>query len=338
MMRENVSLKPYNTFGLEAHARYFQEIPTLDALLKVLRDEKFRDMPRLILGGGSNVLLTGDYEGLVLYNALQGISLLEENDEDVLIECASGEVWHELVMHAVGRGWAGIENLSLIPGTVGAAPMQNIGAYGVEIKEVLESVRFLHLDTLETETYLAAQCEFGYRESVFKHRLKGKVFILSVRLRLKKANYTLRLEYGAIQDTLKEMGIENPGIREVSDAVIHIRRSKLPDPKELGNAGSFFKNPEISESQYRQLLIGYPEMPAYPTSGGWVKVPAGWLIEKAGWKGKRVGQTGSHARQALVLVNFGGATGAEIRDLAFQIIADIETKFGIRLLPEVNFI
>lgn len=337
-MRENVSLKEYNTFGLDVKARYLAEVDSVDALKQILGDRRFYDLPGLILGGGSNVLFVNDFEGLVLLNRLKGIKVLEEKDDEVLIECASGEVWHELVLYAVERGWYGIENLSLIPGTVGAAPMQNIGAYGMEIREVLEKVRFMLLDDRSIHEYNAAQCEFGYRESVFKHELKNRVFILAVQLRLKKGHFEPRLGYGAIRDTLGEMGITEPGVKDVSDAVIAIRSSKLPDPGELGNAGSFFKNPEITTAEFQELQSRYPDIPSYPTKEGWVKVPAGWLIERAGWKGKRVGSTGSHAKQALVLVNYGFAKGSEIKKLAFAIIADIEAKFGIRLHPEVNFI
>jgi len=335
-MRENVSLKPFNTFGLEAKAGYFEEIHSEEALLGILHQQRFGALPLLILGGGSNVLFTQDFDGLVLLNRLKGIHILEETDSEVLLEVASGEGWHDFVLHAVKKNWSGIENLSLIPGTVGAAPMQNIGAYGVEVKEVIEEVRFMKLDTLQTETLGANQCEFGYRESVFKHALKGKVFILSVKFRLQKGKFTPRVSYGAIQDTLTEKQIENPTIQDVSEAVIAIRQSKLPDPAVLGNAGSFFKNPEIPEAKFELFKKDFPAIPSYPTSLGFVKVPAGWLIEQAGWKGKRVGETGSHAKQALVLVNYGSAEGYEVKRLAFEIISDIESKFGIRLSTEVN--
>lgn len=335
-MRENVSLKPFNTFGLEAKAKYFEEINQEEELLNLLHQERFGALPLLILGGGSNVLFTQDFEGLVLLNRLKGIKVIEESDSDILLEVASGEVWHDFVLHAVKNDWSGIENLSLIPGTVGAAPMQNIGAYGVEVKHVIEQVRFLVLDTLQIETLNADQCNFGYRESIFKHELKGKVFILSVQFRLKKGEFIPQVSYGAIQDTLAEKQITHPSIQEVSDAVIAIRQSKLPDPAVLGNSGSFFKNPEISESQFSTLKEQFEGLPSYPTQPGYVKIPAGWLIEQAGWKGKRIGETGSHAKQALVLVNYGNAEGYEVKALAFEIIADIHAKFGIKLSPEVN--
>jgi len=335
-MRENVSLKPFNTFGLEAGAKYFEEINNEDEVLNLLHQERFGAMPLLILGGGSNVLFTQDFDGLVLLNRLKGIKILNETDSEILLEVASGEVWHDFVLHAVKNGWSGIENLSLIPGTVGAAPMQNIGAYGVEVKNVIEQVRYLVLDTLQIETLNAAACEFGYRESVFKHDLKGKVFILSVQFRLSKGAFIPQISYGAIQETLAEKQITNPSIQEVSEAVIAIRQSKLPDPAVLGNSGSFFKNPEIPEAQFNELKKKFETLPSYPTTPGFVKIPAGWLIEHAGWKGKRVGETGSHAEQALVLVNYGNAEGYEVKALAFEIIADIQAKFGIRLSPEVN--
>jgi len=319
-MRENVSLKPFNTFGLEAGAKYFEEINNEDEVLNLLHQERFGAMPLLILGGGSNVLFTQDFDGLVLLNRLKGIKILNETDSEILLEVASGEVWHDFVLHAVKNGWSGIENLSLIPGTVGAAPMQNIGAYGVEVKNVIEQVRYLVLDTLQIETLNAAACEFGYRESVFKHDLKGKVFILSVQFRLSKGAFIPQISYGAIQETLAEKQITNPSIQEVSEAVIAIRQSKLPDP----------------EAQFNELKKKFETLPSYPTTPGFVKIPAGWLIEHAGWKGKRVGETGSHAKQALVLVNYGNAEGYEVKALAFEIIADIQAKFGIRLSPEVN--
>jgi len=267
-MRENVSLKPFNTFGLEAGAKYFEEINNEDEVLNLLHQERFGAMPLLILGGGSNVLFTQDFDGLVLLNRLKGIKILNETDSEILLEVASGEVWHDFVLHAVKNGWSGIENLSLIPGTVGAAPMQNIGAYGVEVKNVIEQVRYLVLDTLQIETLNAAACEFGYRESVFKHDLKGKVFILSVQFRLSKGAFIPQISYGAIQETLAEKQITNPSIQEVSEAVIAIRQSKLPDPAVLGNSGSFFKNPEIPEAQFNELKKKFETLPSYPTTPG----------------------------------------------------------------------
>ena len=337
-MRENVSLKAYNTFGLDVKARYFIEIHTIEELRSVLDSELFHSLPHLILGGGSNVLFTGDFDGLVILNRLKGIKILHETDNEVLIECASGEGWHDFVVYCVNRDWYGVENLSLRPGTVGAAPMQNIGAYGVEVKEVIESVEYFDLDNGEVHRIDAEHCQFGYRESIFKHGLKGRTFISSVVFRLRKGSFQPKLAYGDIQKVLEERGVKQPSVKDMSAAVIQIRSSKLPDPKVLGNSGSFFKNPEIEVEKYERLKVLYPEMPSYPTQPGFVKVPAGWLIEKAGWKGKRLGETGSHEKQALVLVNYGHAKGQDIYDLALNIISDIEKKFGIILTPEVNVI
>lgn len=337
-MRENASLHDYHTFGIEVSTRFLEEVHTTDEFLKVYRDSRYDDLPKLILGGGSNVLFTHDFPGLVIVNRLEGIQVLEEDERAVRLKVASGEIWHHLVLHCVENGWGGIENLSLIPGTVGAAPMQNIGAYGVEIKEVLESVEYLSLEDFRTYTLRNEACEFGYRESIFKHTLKDKAFIISIILRLEKKGHVLKMNYGDIREVLEKNQVNDPGIKDISQAVISIRQSKLPDPKELGNAGSFFKNPEVEPEVVESLLRKYPLMPNYPMPSGKIKVPAGWLIEQSGWKGKRVGNTGSHARQALVLVNYGGAKAEEVKDLAYTIIEDVESKFGIRLSPEVNFI
>lgn len=335
-IKSNFSLKPYNTFGLDSVAREFAEVKTLAQVRSLFLSRKGINNI-LILGGGSNVLLGQYFDGLVIQNSIKGIELIKETDDELWVEIGAGENWHDWVMFCVSRNWPGMENLSLIPGTVGAAPMQNIGAYGVEVKEFIESVKYIYLPDLSLQELSNEQCKFGYRESVFKHELKGKVFIYSVVFRINKKR-SLNLSYGDINKVIADSGVLEPGIKEVSDAVISIRQSKLPDPKELGNSGSFFKNPEILKEQYERLKAEYPEMPGYETADAKIKVPAGWLIEKAGWKGKRVGNTGSHAKQALVLVNYGGASGEEIKNLAFEIINDIEARFGIRLNPEVNFI
>ncbi len=334
---ENISLKPYNTFGLDVNADYFVEVNHLSEIQEILhkKDPRFENM--LILGGGSNLLLTQNFHGLVLKNNLKGIEVLEETDELVLIKAGAGENWHQFVLTCVKAGFGGIENLSLIPGTVGAAPMQNIGAYGVEIKDVFFSLEALNLETLEKEIFDNHTCKFGYRESIFKHEAKGKYMITSVVFRLQKFP-KLHLEYGAIKDTLKEMGVENPGIKEVSDAVIQIRQSKLPDPAEIGNSGSFFKNPEIYLDHFEKLKSEFPGIPSYPIDEKTVKVPAGWLIEQAGWKGKKINNIGVHKKQALVLVNYGGGNGNEIKELSQNIQADIFEKFGINLHAEVNII
>ena len=292
----------------------------------------------MFLGGGSNVLLCNDYAGLVIRNAIRGKQIVHEDDDHVLLKVYSGESWHETVMYCVERNWGGIENLSLIPGTVGAAPMQNIGAYGVELEQVFDHLEAFNLHTFELEIFNKSQCAFGYRESVFKRQLKGQYFIYSVTFKLNKKP-SIHADYGDIQAILNEKGLsaETAGIKDVSDAVIHIRQSKLPDPKVLGNSGSFFKNPQITIEHFEALKLQFPDIKGYPQNDG-MKVPAGWLIEQCEWKGKRVGNTGSHAKQALVLVNYGGATGSEIFQLAQDIIQSVADKFSIHLEPEVNIV
>lgn len=336
-LQTQVSLKPYNTFGIDAVADYLVEVHTVEEIREVLANERLKALPRLILGGGSNVLLAGDYHGLVILNRLKGIERLHEDPYHVWIKASGGEVWHQVVLYAIANNLAGIENLSLIPGSVGAAPMQNIGAYGVELVSVFDSLEALNLQTGEVEVFDAEACQFGYRESVFKTSLRGQYFILSVTLRLNKSP-KFQVNYGDIKQTLADMRVYELSIKAVSDAVIKIRQSKLPDPNELGNAGSFFKNPEIPQAQYDELQEKYPLMPSYPTQPGMVKVPAGWLIEQCGWKGKRVGNTGSHARQALVLVNYGNATGHEVWALAQHIKQSVKDKFDIDINPEVNVV
>lgn len=336
-IRENVSLQPFNTFGLAANADFFTEVRNLDDLKEVINHPDYQDIPRLFLGGGSNILLTGDFKGIVIRIDLKGIDIISENEHEVIIKAGAGEVWHDLVMYCVERNFGGIENLSLIPGTVGAAPMQNIGAYGVEIKDVFVELEALNLQTLEKERFNVKECNFGYRESVFKHEARDKYVILNVSFRLSK-NPVFHTGYGAIKDTLAEMGITVMSIKAISEAVIHIRQSKLPDPKQIGNSGSFFKNPEIPLAQYQQLKNIYPDMPSYPIDETTVKVPAGWLIEHAGWKGKRFGQIGVHEKQALVLVNYGDGDGNAIKKLAHDIQYSVQEKYEIHLHPEVNFI
>lgn len=331
------NLLPYNTFGLSATCQAFAEVHTIDELREALATEQAKQLPLLILGGGSNILLTQDHPGLVIKNSIKGIAQVKEDDHHVWLKAYAGEVWHNLVMHTVDKGLGGIENLSLIPGQVGAAPMQNIGAYGVELVQVFEQLEALHIATGELHTFSKDECKFGYRESVFKHELKGQYVICSITIKLSK-HPKPNTSYGAIADTLQEMGIENPTVKDISNAVIAIRQSKLPDPKELGNAGSFFKNPEISKEAFEVLHKAHPNVPHYPLESGLIKVPAGWLIEQAGWKGKRVGNTGSHAKQALVLVNYGNATGAEIWQLAMDIQASVKQQFNIIIDPEVNLI
>ncbi|MBO9615777.1 MAG: UDP-N-acetylmuramate dehydrogenase [Dyadobacter sp.] len=337
LVQSNVSLRHLNTFGLDADARYFVNVRSVDELTAILRDPEWKGTPKFILGGGSNILLTQDIDALVIHPDIKGIKIIGETEEAVVLEVGAGEVWHDFVMHCVDNGYGGVENLSLIPGTVGAAPMQNIGAYGVEIKSVIESVQAVNMEHGEKRVFSNAECEFGYRESVFKKALKHKYVITGATFRLSKKP-VLNAAYGDVQKTLQEMGAENPTIRDISEAIMRIRRSKLPDPAEIGNAGSFFKNPEIPVAQFAHLRETFPEVPGYPVDAETVKVPAGWLIERAGWKGYREGEIGVHARQALVLVNYGGGTGAQIKALSEKIQASVAGQFGIRLNAEVNFI
>lgn len=335
MVQENADLTAYNTFGVKARARYFTEITDTAQLESLFKFDTYVKLPLLVLGGGSNMLFTRDFEGLVLKIALDGISG-EKKGEDIFVTAGAGEKWHNLVMYCVNRGYAGIENLSLIPGSAGASPIQNIGAYGVELKDVFHSLKAFEIDTGKIRTFNKTECEFGYRDSIFKNRLKGKYIITSVTLKL-KARPELNTSYGAIEEELNKRGITHPGIKDISEVVSHIRVSKLPDPSTIGNAGSFFKNPVIGKEQYDELKARFPEMPGYPNEDQ-VKVPAGWLIEQLGWKGKKWGHTGTWKNQALVLVNHGGATGDEVFALSEEIINSVSEAFGIRLEREVNII
>lgn len=337
IVQKDVQLKPFNTFGIEATAKYFIEVSSINQLQEILQSPDYQSTERLILGGGSNMLLTKDFDGLVIKIAIKGFEVVNENEDNIWIKAGAGLGWHDLVIQCVNQNYAGMENLSLIPGTVGAAPMQNIGAYGIEIKEVFEELQALEIATGEIKNFDKAMCNFGYRESIFKHEAKGKYIILNVTFKLNKRP-TFHIEYGAIKDTLAEMNISEMSIKSISDAVIHIRQSKLPNPAEIGNAGSFFKNPEIPNTQFEALKAQFPTIPAYPVSETTTKVPAGWLIEQAGWKGQRFGNVGVHAKQALVLVNYGGGKGEEIKDLSQKIQASVKEKFGIQLSAEVNFI
>ncbi len=334
-IRENVSLQAYNTFGIDVNARYFAEITSVDDLREIIFGNHH---PLLILGGGSNMLLAGDWEGLVVKNNILGREIISKKGAYSIVAIGGGENWHELVLWALENNLGGIENLSLIPGTVGAAPIQNIGAYGVELKDVFEKLEAIDLDTGKLEIFTADDCDFGYRNSYFKKENKGKYLITKVLLKLNNQNHEIHSDYGAIQDILKAEGISDPGIKDISKAVIAIRSSKLPDPEELGNSGSFFKNPEIPRTQLVALQEQFPNIVFYELPDNMVKVPAGWLIEHAGWKGRRVGNTGSHEKQALVLVNYGGATGKEVWDLALAIQQSVREKYGIMISPEVNVI
>ena len=337
-IQENVSLEHLNTFGLKVNARYFIDITSLEALSELTRHQVFRDQRRLILGGGSNILFTRDFDGLVIRVRLAGKRVVKQTDDHVWLSIGAGEVWHDTVLYCLDQNWGGIENLSLIPGTVGAAPIQNIGAYGVEIQNVLHSVDGVDLSSSTHRSFTREECHFGYRESVFKRDLREIFFISSVTLRLTRNNHRLDTKYGAIQERLAEKKIASPTIRDLSDAVIHIRRSKLPDPAVTGNAGSFFKNPVVSESVAADIRREHPELPSYRSENQLVKIPAGYLIEQCGWKGKRMGSVGVHVNQSLVLVNYGRASGKEILQLANIIQRDVEQKFGITLKMEVNIL
>ncbi|KXH85653.1 UDP-N-acetylmuramate dehydrogenase [Chryseobacterium kwangjuense] len=337
-MQENFSLQPFNTFGVDVNAKYFTEVETIDQLKDAIRYSKEHHLSVLFLGGGSNILLTRDFDGLAIKLSLKGISEEDINENEVLVTAKSGENWHEFVLHSLEKNYGGLENLSLIPGNVGTSPMQNIGAYGTEIKDIFVSCTVLDLENLELKTFNLKDCHFGYRDSVFKQEGKGKYVILDVTFRLTKKNHHIKTEYGAIKTELENMGITDPTIQDVSKAVIHIRQSKLPDPKEIGNAGSFFKNPTIPLTQFEDLKQKFENIPGYP-NGDMVKVPAGWLIEQCGWKGKQIGNAASHKLQALVIVNATGkATGKEIFDFSTEIIDSVKEKFGIELEREVNII
>ena len=333
-LQENISLKPFNTFGIDARARWWLRISNETSAIEFLADNHFSEYPLFILGGGSNILLKKNLNALVLKNEIKGIETISETADEVIIKVGGGEVWHELVLHCIEQGWGGIENLSLIPGSVGAAPIQNIGAYGVELKDVFHSLEAIHLKTGNIHSFEHAECKFGYRNSVFKGRLTGQYLISRVLLRLSKKP-VLNTSYGAINEKLKEFEGEF-GIREVSRAVCAIRQSKLPNPAELGNAGSFFKNPLVPASKFENVKRKYPDMPYYSEADGRIKIPAGWLIEQCGWKGKRFGEYGVYPHQALVLVNYGRARGEEIFALSEKIQASVFEKFGIELEREVQ--
>lgn len=332
----NAPLQQLNTFGLEVYAGELLQADNLNDLQEAL--ERLKHVPeKMVLGGGSNVLFTQNYPGSILLNRLKGITIEKETPTEVWVRAAAGENWHNFVTYCINKGWGGLENLSLIPGNVGASPMQNIGAYGVEIKDVFDSLEAWHWADGGPVTFSAADCAFGYRESVFKDRLKNQYVISAVTFRLQKQP-VYNIGYGAVQQQLEAMGVSTLSLEAISRAIISIRQSKLPDPAILGNAGSFFKNPEIPTPQYEDLQKTYPAMPGYATNTGFTKVPAGWLIEQAGWKGYREGDAGVHNKQALVLVNYGKATGRQIWALSAKIIESIQSAYGITLHREVNII
>lgn len=334
---QNESLKNYNTFGIDAMAKYFVAVNSTHQIKELMEMEEYKSNSHLILGGGSNLLLTRDVDALVIKNNLQGIELISETGDHVLVKCYAGEVWHEFVLWCIKHNYGGLENLSLIPGCAGASPMQNIGAYGVEIKDSFYELEAIHTKTGELKKFNKSDCEFGYRESVFKRQFKGEFIITSVTFQLSKKP-TFHIEYGAIKQELDNMNISELSIKAISQAVINIRSSKLPNPVEIGNAGSFFKNPEVSASVFSNLKNDFPNLVAYPLENGNYKLAAGWLIEQSGLKGYRVGDAGVHKLQALVLVNYGTATGKEIYDLSTHVLQTVKAKFGVELEREVNVI
>ena len=333
-IEENISLKNYNTFGIDVTAKRFICIDSVYQLQELLKVEK--DI--FLISGGSNMLLTKDIEKLVVHIDIKGVSIDQENENEVFLTVNAGENWHEFVLWCVDNNYGGLENLSLIPGNVGTCPIQNIGAYGVEVKDTITKVEALHIETGKLVQFSNEECKFGYRNSIFKNEVKGKYIITSVSFKLTKQNHNFNTSYGAIETELTSKNIAKPNLKNISDAVIAIRKSKLPDPKEIGNSGSFFKNPVITKAHFLTLQKTYPEIPSYIVSENQVKVPAGWLIEKAGFKGKRFGDFGVHKKQALVLVNYNNATGKDIYNLAETIQKEIKSKFDIKLEIEVNVI
>ena len=338
---ENISLRSYCSFGIDARARYFASFSNIAELEAIFVSAPIT--PVLILGGGSNLLFTRDFDGLVMKNEIKGIEELHEDSEYVYIRAGAGENWHQFVLYCISRNWGGLENLSLIPGNVGASPMQNIGAYGVELEDVFWDLEAWHIKEQRLVTFTHSDCGFGYRESVFKQKFRDQFVILNVTFRLRK-NPRFNTSYGAIEQELEKMGIKELSVKAISDAVIRIRSSKLPDPSVTGNAGSFFKNPTVSADKYKLLLSHYPGIVAYPNADGSYKLAAGWLIEQTGplpgksWKGFRRGDAGCHEKQALVLVNYGKASGKEVYDLSEEILLSIRLKFGVELEREVNII
>ena len=345
IIQNNYNLTELNTFRISAKAKYFVELINEAEIPELFDTEEFKNSKKLFLGGGSNVLFTKDFDGIVILNKLKGTEVLSGDNENVLVRSMGGEMWHDFVLFAVDHELWGVENLAFIPGTVGASPMQNIGAYGVELKDVLESVETFDIKTGEKRIFNKEECKLGYRESIFKNEVKGKYFISAVTFRLSKIP-KINISYKILQEYLSKNKVEVKSPKDVSNAVEAIRRSKLPDPKVIGNAGSFFKNVFLSAEEFTKVQKKYPEMPFFEeeTSDAkngskasvFVKIPAGWLIEQCGWKGKRVGNVGVHEKQALVLINHGGAKGEELLNMANDIIASVKAKFGLDLVPEVN--
>lgn len=337
LLTENIDLYSFNTFALHATARYFTAIRTIDELKSLIHLPEWISHPKFILGGGSNILLTKNYEGLVVKNEIKGISRVAEDDNHVLLKVGAGENWHDFVLYCINQGYGGIENLSLIPGTVGAAPIQNIGAYGVELKDLFCELEAVRLSDGVVDIFKHDDCQFGYRDSVFKSKFKNQYTITTVTLRLQKKPI-FNTHYEALGSFLEKAQTKPLTLKAISDAVIQIRQSKLPDPKQIGNAGSFFKNPVISKDHFLKIKHNHSTIPHFSDSPDLVKIPAGWLIEQCGWKGMRLGEVGVYDKQALVLVNFGNGTGSAIYDLALQIQASVYDRFEIQLTPEVNII
>ena len=333
-IKKSISLKSYNTFGIDVNARYFCEVRTISELQTLILSDIFQNNSHLILGEGANILFTKDFDGLVIKPVFKGIEMVHETENEVFVKVQAGEVWPDFVMKCCENNWNGLENLAYIPGSVGASPIQNIGAYGIEIKDVLDSLEAFNLETKSIEFFQNTDCKFAYRESVFKHEYKGKYVICSVTFRLSKIS-KFNTDYAAVNDELKHMNVSELSAKAIAEAITNIRRTKLPDPTEIGSAGSFFKNPTVPQDVYQSLKTQYPNIVAYPSNSD-VKLAAGWLIEQAGWKGFREGDAGVHAQQALVLVNYGHATGVEILNLAQRIVESVKSKFGVELMPEVN--
>ena len=336
LIEENKSLKNYNTFGIDCAARFFVSVSSKTELINALKSKIHPN--KFILGGGSNMLLTKDIDALVIHINIKGINLISEDEHYVYLSVMGGENWHDFVQYCIDKGYGGVENLSLIPGNIGAAPIQNIGAYGVELKDVFENCLAISINDFSEKEFTKTECQFGYRNSIFKNKLKGKYLITEIKVKLTKNNHKKNIEYGAIQQLLSENNILDPSLKEISEIVIKIRQSKLPDPNNIGNSGSFFKNPIVKRDAFETFIKQNPKAPFYIISETEIKIPAGWLIEKAGFKGKRFGDAGVHEKQALVLVNYGNASGTEILNLAYKIQNAVKEQFGITIVPEVNVI
>jgi len=334
---KNISLKNLNTFGVDVKSKYFVEVYLEEELKQVLNSEEYSNQQKLILGSGSNILFTKDFDGLVIKNSISGIKLLDEDSNKVIVEAGAGVIWDGLVQYCVSNNYGGIENLSYIPGTVGAAPIQNIGAYGQELEETFYELNGIYIDDCETKNFNKSECIFSYRNSIFKNELKNKFIITSVRLKLSK-NPDVNLSYKPVKEEVEKRNIKHPTIKDIREIVIDIRKNKLPDPVEIGNAGSFFKNPVITEEEFKVLEKEYPDLKYFFVDENNVKIPAAWLIEKCGWKGKRIGDAGTYNMQPLVIINYGNASGKEIYEISTMIKNDVKTTFDISLENEVNIL